>query len=452
MSWTPAVVNLTDQVNSLPTKYNAAMTTIAGHINNGVIHLGPQDVGLHSARPVAGNGGAQYYETDTGIHFIDDGTVWEPCVTIAALGGTAIPTANAVVVANSSGKIGTGWLAFPTAWYYADCSIAAKPVSVAADRYTLLMPNIIQADVGGASLQQSGQLAISLATAANWDTTSGTDYTVAAHRAGKDFYVYLCQPVSGATPVIKVSANATYPSGYNGTTSRKIGGFPCECGDVGTISGHPGSGYLIGDIIPNGVWDLKFRCETLNNAGMAWDAKTKLWAYIYMASQISAGVPGSVFGGTIWDSINWMDATDAGGVVGMRLPFDGEFQSLAALSNEGTNILNSGDPGVTGNHVDTNSRRMLSGSFLEDCCGIEWQWLQDQGYQPGTGGTNWYDHTGGKGQLYLPGGDGSDVKLFAGGSWDSGAGCGSRSRCANDYRWDAYSHVGFRLVARSITQ
>jgi hypothetical protein len=136
-----------------------------------------------------------------------------------------------------------------------------------------------------------------------------------------------------------------------------------------------------------------------------------------------------------------MDANDAGGAVGMRLPFDGEFQSLAALSNEGTTILNSADPGTTGNHIDTNSRRMISSAFLEDCCGVEWHWLADQSYQAGTGGANWYDHTGGKGKLYLPGGEYADVKLIAGGCWDVGAYCGSRGRKAGDCRWRFYVYI-----------
>ena len=340
---------------------------------------------------------------------------------------------------------------FPTGWYYADRSITAKTVSVAADRYTLTLPNVIDADVGGVSLGLPATVDLNLSLEATWDTISGTDYRTAANRSGRDFFIYLCQPVSGAVPVIKVSANATYPSGYNANNSRKIGGFPCLCVAAGTISGHPGTGYLAGDIIPNGVWDLKWRCETLNNAGLAWDAKSRCWAFIYMASNVG-GSPASVYGGTIWDWINWMDAVDAGAAIGMRLPRDAEFHCLAALSNEGTNISGSGDPGTTGGHSDTAGRRMISGSFLEDCCGVEWQWLDEQSYQTGTsGGWNWYDHTSGKGQLYLAN-DNADVKLLAGGHWANGATCGSRGRDAANYRWSSASALGFRLVARSISK
>lgn len=66
---------------------------------------------------------------------------------------------------------------------------------------------------------------LDLNTAANWDTVTPTDYTVPVTRAGKDFYIYACIPASGNVPVIKLSANSTYPSGYTANNSRKIGGF-----------------------------------------------------------------------------------------------------------------------------------------------------------------------------------------------------------------------------------
>ena len=69
-----------------------------------------------------------------------------------------------------------------------------------------------------------------LGTSGNWDTTSPTDYTSAATRAGKNFYVYLLK----AGGVI-LSAASTYPSGSSATLSRKISGFHCLCLAAGTI-------------------------------------------------------------------------------------------------------------------------------------------------------------------------------------------------------------------------
>ncbi|UNF41144.1 hypothetical protein MNL09_03155 [Bartonella krasnovii] len=47
-----------------------------------------------------------------------------------------------------------------------------------------------------------------------------------------------------------MSVNATYPDGYTANNSGKIGGFHALCADVGTISGHPLSGYRAGIYYP----------------------------------------------------------------------------------------------------------------------------------------------------------------------------------------------------------
>ena len=61
----------------------------------------------------------------------------------------------------------------------------------------------------------------------------------------------------------------------------------------------------------------------------------------------------------------------------------------------------------------------------------------------------WYDLPGSKGQLYRPV-DTNDVKLIAGGVWNYAAGCGSRSRVANNARWVASTHIGARFVAEPL--
>jgi hypothetical protein len=180
-----------------------------------------------------------------------------------------------------------------------------------------------------------------------------------------------------------------------------------------------------------------------------WDANRKKWGFIYFASGTGANTR-SVFGGTISDTRNWMDFTDDGMAIGMELPSDGDFQSLAAGSNEQTNIANSSDPGTVGAWVDTAGRRMISNCFAEGCCGTLWQWLQDQSFQPGTGSLGWKNVIGGtKGQIYLMADD-ADVKLLAGGYWGTGAACGSRSRGAYSSRWSTGSGCGARFVARAI--
>ena len=343
---------------------------------------------------------------------------------------------------------------FPSTWYWADQSFLAKTVSAAADRYTLLLPNAMQIDIGGSSYTLSAQATLDLSQEATWDTVSGTDYRTASNRAGKDFYVYAVQPGSGTVPSFKVSANSTTPTNYTAGNSRKVGGFHCVCVAAGTISGHPATGYLAGDIIPNSVWDLKFRSANGNNAGMAYVAALDIWVDIYLASGTGASTA-SANGATISDTRSWMDFVDDGKAVKKRMLRDFEFQVAAAGSNEETNISGSADPGTTGGHSDTTSRRMISDYFLEDCCGALWQWLDEQSTRwDFTTAWNWYDLPGSKGSLYNgagPAGTG-DVKLLAGGDWANAAHAGSRARHAIYSRWFANSYIGGRFAARSITK
>ena len=342
---------------------------------------------------------------------------------------------------------------YPFAYYYADCSFAAKTVSVAADRYKLLTPNAMQIDIGGSSFTLETQGTIDLSVAANWDDYAddgdwdSTNYSTASNRAGKDFYVYAVHPDSGTAPAFVLSYNSTTPIGYSASTSRKLGGFHTLCLSAGTISGHPASGYVTGDIIPNSVWDLKFRSHS-GNDGMAYVAPLDTWIDIYFASGTGASTA-SANGGTISDTRTWLDFVDDGAAVKKRMLRDYEFQIAAAGSNEETNIAGSADPGTTGGHSDTASRRMISNYFLEDCCGALWQWLDEQSFQPGSGTAGWKTTIGTKGDIYLMA-DNADVKLIAGGDWANGSVCGSRSRNAANYRWHVGADFGGRFFARSI--
>lgn len=320
------------------------------------------------------------------------------------------------------------------------------------------------------------------------------DYTVAANRAGRDFYVYACQPAGGPTPKFLLSANSTVPAGYTVDNSRKVGGFHCLCVAVGTISGHPLSGYLAGDILPASVWDLKHR-PVSSPEGMVFSEAANIWVDIYLQSGTGANTA-SVYGATITDIRNWMDFVDDAGAVKKRLLNDIEFQLIAAGSNEKTNINGSTDPNTTGGHVDTAGRRMISNIGCEDCCGAMWQWLDEQSYRYDGGshthaftgsalaththtenqeasytqnvqtgatsagtpaGTNasvdpapswaWDTLPGDKGSLYRQGTYG-DVKMLAGSGWDAGASSGSRARGLSYFRWLAPAAVGCRGAAR----
>ncbi len=263
------------------------------------------------------------------------------------------------------------------AHYARDVAWSLKGRTVAADRLTLLTPYDLLVNISGTSYRLAGQVEINLSLAASWDSVA-TDYTVAANRAGHDFYVYACQS-GGAAPLIVLSGNSTVPVGYTAITSRKIGGFHCLCVAVGTIATHPLTDFLAGDILPESIWDLSFR-PVCSPEGMAYDLKSGIWVDLYLQSGV-AGAATSVNGATIADTRTWLDVVDDMGAVGKRLLTDTEFQLAATGSNEKTNITGSVDPVTTGGHVDTAGRRMISNIGLEDACGVMWQWLQDQTYR-----------------------------------------------------------------------
>ena len=359
--------------------------------------------------------------------------------------------------------------------YYATTNWVAKTVTGASDRYVVQGPEFCALDVGGQTHKWETAPSLDLSSSASWDTTSPTDYTSAATRAGKDFYIYACQSETAA-PTILLSANATYPSGYTADDSRKIGGFHCLCVSVGTIADHPLSDYVAGDILPDTVWDLWWRADSGSNVGLTYSSKLNEWASIYLMSG-TAGAPTILNGGTILDTITWFNAASAAALLNMRLPKDYEFQVFAAGTPEAVNITGSADPVTTTGHISTGSVRMISSIGCEDCAGVIWQWLDEQSYRfdaatahthsvtldggvqaSVTSGNASADvapvfgykaQTGGKGSLYTQGAHGM-VKLRAGGNWSDGAACGSRSRSAPNPPWDAPATIGFRAVCGHI--
>jgi hypothetical protein len=334
---------------------------------------------------------------------------------------------------------------FMSGWYYQDRAWAAKTVAAAPDRYTLLSPQSIQVDVGGLSLQQFGPAYLDLSLTNTWDTISGTNYTTAANRAGKDFYIYACQPTYGTLPTLKVSANATTPTGYTATTSRKIGGFHCLCVAVGTIANHTLTGYLAGDILPQSVWDLNNRAES-ENEGMVFDSKTSAWVDIYLFTGTGTTTT-SVNGASYADTVTQYNLVDYAAVAKKRLLFDHEFTSCATGCNEGTNVTESAEQNTTTGHVDTAARRMISNIGCEDCAGVLWQWLNDSlTSDDGSTSWAWKDVTGSRGQVYSQGTYGY-YKLIAGGGWYGGTNCGSRSRGLNIWAWRSDSGIGGRALS-----
>ena len=338
-----------------------------------------------------------------------------------------------------------------------------KGSDTAANRRTLVSPSHMLVNIGGAgahAYELEAAVELDLNIDSNWDTTTPTNYAVAANRAGKDFYIYACVPVSGYTPVLVLSAATTYPAGYTADNSRKIGGFHCECADVGTISGHALTGYLAGDIIPRSIQDLKHRPYGRFLPGFAWGGPTDfdslnyapLWTSIYHLSGTGASIA-SVFGAAATVSRNFYDFADDLKNIGARMMTDWEFAQLHSGSPEETNIFGSANPTTVGGHVDTNSRRIISNIGLEDMSGVWWTWLQDrQSYIYGADYAaaivfGYENISGTRGSHYGQGTYQAQAAVVAGGNWVDAANCGSRARFADNRRSNAHTYLGCRAVA-----
>ena len=262
---------------------------------------------------------------------------------------------------------------------------------------SVTIPAWTTANIGDGLYQTIEDQVINIDEAAAWD--DGANAT-ASNRAGKDFYIYACQPASGTVPEIVLSGNSTVgnstvPAGKDENNSRKIGGFHCECMDVGTIEGNDLSGWLAGEILPCSAWDLIHRAKS-ENEGMVYSKADDVWISIYLLSELD-GAPASVYGGVILDGsstppYHGLKFTEELAKLGMRNPYLHEFFNA-----------------------------------FEDCAGVLWQWSNNYGMAGGSGwGSSNFDSTidGGSGYgraygtLWLP---------CAGGHWSRGGSCGSRA-------------------------
>jgi hypothetical protein len=369
----------------------------------------------------------------------------------------------------------------------------------------------------------------------DWDSTN---YTTAANRKGLDFYLYAVVPSVGSVPKFLASASSTYPIGYLASTSRLIGGFHCFCNsmstpsawvastnyalgstvvptvangkwyrcvvDAGSAGGsqptwpttvgttvvdsgitwvcestHSLSGYVTGDVLPMSIWDLNHRsAATYGNKGQVYNPETEEWCGIYMTSGTYLA-PTIIYSGAsaIIANIDWTQVMDAGRRLGMRLPSDHSFQSLAEGSNCMTVVSSVPNPIYPVEYSDTVARRMVSNIGCESCCGLLNQWMNEQFFQfiSPTAHTHNVTTTGvagdflsatasvdvapawswsttipnHKGQSFKQGSSG-DVKMVGGGSSSDSSYGGPRSRRLENHRWNTSALIGFRLVADSI--
>jgi hypothetical protein len=272
--------------------------------------------------------------------------------------------------------------------------------------------------------------------------------------AGTNYYIYLVAG-SGSSVNVVASTNSTYPVGYTANNSRKIGGLHTLCVSVTSANApalvdtniwttHPAIGYNAGDIIPNSVWCLAHR-PISDPSGMVYVDKIDMWVDIYLQSGTNL-TAGSVYGATVTDSRTQIQHQWDMDLQNKKLATDNDFIVFAEGSNQKTAIKGSASPNpkIAGGHLDTNNKRMISGYFVEECCGYLVQWLDE--IAP-TGGSAYsgYGDEGTRGDSY-----GMPPCLRAGGNWAGSSHCGSRSRAADDTRSLVDATYGGRGVSRPL--
>lgn len=211
------------------------------------------------------------------------------------------------------------------------------------------------------------------------------DYSVAANRAGVDFYIYACQPKTGIRPVIVISANSTVPIGYTAENSRKVGGFHCECLDVGEPTpNHWMKNFKTGDVIPFSVWDIDHRPDSGSPEGMSW-IPGHGWLGIYLVSNEGTTERKLVtkFGGTIADGTSmpkysYHDFIKYIGLNAQKMPHEPILTVAATGMDLPGAIKNSVDPVTTGGHVNTKDKRIVSNFGIEDLIGVMWIFCEER--------------------------------------------------------------------------
>ena len=314
-----------------------------------------------------------------------------------------------------------------------------------------------------------------LLNAANLDIGS-------AFAVGSDYYVYICDSrIDGQDEQYVISLNSTYPSGWNASNSRKIGGFHYgRCRKVdGNMQPVNSSGVIFGTgwesavssgIVPRSVWTLGHRPKCSPEGMVYLGGGT--WVDIYLNSDDGAHGLKSEYNcapmtGT--EGMNWYTFTERLMKSGKRMPDYSEFVAYAFGSPQGLDDANTNawsatentGRGVTGSVVNA-----VSAVGCVDAVGRVWEWLNDLitraehaknatyhaseawGWDltsPLRDAATKYD-VGNIYQYYYA----SLAALRAGGGWADGAHAGARAVCCSDYPWYVYSAVGVRGACDSM--
>ena len=311
-------------------------------------------------------------------------------------------------------------------------------------------------------------------TVDNLDT--GTEFVL-----GTDYYVYICDPSNGnieedIDEVYLISANSSYPEGYDESNSRKIGGFHygrCRWSNeefypVGTNAEVFGTNWMTNvyiGIVPNSVWTLLHR-PMCNPEGMVW-LWGNLWGDIYLSSDngnyglqsVKAKAPMS---GT--ESMNWYGLIERAANVNKRLPTYSELAQAALGTPPGAN-------NNTYNHTSSsNSGRCNTGNIANavssynvcDMVGSIYKWTTNITDAEASGAytcawknaqsniqTGGLITTVGCGDYYSP--VNTSIKAIrGGGSWGTSTNAGSRCLVEDYYPWIVNANTACWCVCKAL--
>ena len=326
--------------------------------------------------------------------------------------------------------------------------------------------------VGGAGIFETGNTVLN---ASNLDIGS-------AFAVGSDYYVYICDSrQDGQDEQYIISLNSTYPSGWNASNSRKIGGFHYgRCRKIndnmqpvnssGAVFGTGWESAVSNGIVPRSVWTLGHRPKCSPEGMVYLGGGT--WVDIYLNSDDGAQGLKSEYNcapmtGT--EGMNWYTFTERLMKSGKRMPDYSEFCAYAFGSPQGLDGANTNAWTAT-----TNTGRGTTGSVVNavsavgcvDAVGSVWEWLIDlitlaehatnTEFHP-TAAWGWdkksplrdnatkYD-VGNIYQYYAY----SLAALLAGGNWYYGVPAGARAVGCSSCPWHVHTTFGVRGACDSM--
>jgi hypothetical protein len=278
---------------------------------------------------------------------------------------------------------------------------------------------------------------------------------------GDDIYLYAVQQSTGYAKIV-CSKNATAPTGYTSSNSRKISGF--HVGRTRPIAQAFVVAYAptVG-IVPNSVWDLGHR-PFASPEGMA-EIKRGLWGMIYHPSVISGTWPSVVFGSRYNVSpvrstggYNELDTHRGIHAAGMREPTFEEWLMMAYGAPQGVDTTNDTAWTMTTNTGPCNTgavAKSVSCANFVDTVGNLYERIA--GHFDIGNSTNSYawdatvvntgqDAAQNRGQVYHV----AWHYALAGGNWGEGVHAGSRTLYTAATAWGATGSVTTRGVSDSL--